>query len=41
MSRPSRPADRGIASGHVGFAGEGRHVRGEASLDEVLAALLG
>lgn len=41
MSRPSRPADRGIASGHVGFSGEGRHVRGEASLDEVLAALLG
>ncbi|MEZ4336967.1 MAG: NmrA family NAD(P)-binding protein [Sandaracinaceae bacterium] len=32
--------NRGIASGHVGFADEGRHVRGTTTLDEVLGALL-
>lgn len=33
--------NRGIASGHVGFTDEGRHVRGTTTIDDVLGALLG
>jgi uncharacterized protein YbjT (DUF2867 family) len=32
--------NRGIADGHVDFAGAGRHVRGETALEDVLRALL-